>query len=489
MLWGSWWAVIPYLCYAALYASISDSRWHESSHGTAFKTDWMNNLLYEISSFMVMRESTVWRWSHTRHHSDTIIVGRDPEIAVPRPPDIKALVLSFVNYGVYPKYFKQILTHCTGRMLEDEKTYIPETEFPKVYFRARIYVVIYTAVIALSIATGSFLPIMLIGAVNIFGTWLMPIYGYTQHTGLAENVLDHRLNCRTIYMNFIHRYLYWNMNYHVEHHMFPLVPYHALPALHEAVKDDMPLPYTSLSQAWKEIIPAVLKQVKDPTFHIKRRLPAPKEPIEEGIPLSEAQPDADGWLEICAAADLGNEDVIRFDHIKKSFALYRDASGKLYATDGICTHGNTHLADGLVKGKIVECPKHNGRFNLADGSPARAPICRGLATYPIEERSGRIWLNLEKAGGDAIRRPIRYASSVTTVSPHSLRNWRSNPSIPMNKSNSPRAIICRSTSRLTNRSNSRISISLHLIQMYGSANTCSTSTSATPRLDAATITR
>ena len=103
VLWPSWWAVLPYLCYAVLYASSSDSRWHESSHGTAFKTDWMNNALYEVASFMVMRESVVWRWSHTRHHSDTIIVGRDPEIVVPRPPDIKALVLGFFNIGVYPK--------------------------------------------------------------------------------------------------------------------------------------------------------------------------------------------------------------------------------------------------------------------------------------------------------------------------------------------------------------------------------------------------
>ena len=87
-LWGSWWAVIPFAIYGVLYASTSDSRWHESGHGTAFKTDWLNNALYEIASFMVMRESTVWRWSHTRHHSDTIIVGRDPEIAVPRHPEL-----------------------------------------------------------------------------------------------------------------------------------------------------------------------------------------------------------------------------------------------------------------------------------------------------------------------------------------------------------------------------------------------------------------
>ena len=115
-LWGTWWAILPYIIYSVLYASTSDSRWHETGHGTAFKTDWMNNALYEIASFMVMRESTVWRWSHTRHHSDTIIVGRDPEIAVPRPPDVKTIIMSFFNLGVYPKYFKHILLHSFGRM-------------------------------------------------------------------------------------------------------------------------------------------------------------------------------------------------------------------------------------------------------------------------------------------------------------------------------------------------------------------------------------
>ena len=70
-LWGSWWAALPYALYAVLYASVSDSRWHESGHGTAFRTDWMNEALYEMASFMVLRESTPWRWSHVRHHSDT----------------------------------------------------------------------------------------------------------------------------------------------------------------------------------------------------------------------------------------------------------------------------------------------------------------------------------------------------------------------------------------------------------------------------------
>lgn len=402
-LWGTWWAVIPYAIYSVLYASTSDSRWHESGHGTAFKTDWMNNALYEIASFMVMRESVVWRWSHTRHHSDTIIVGRDPEISVPRPPNPIAILKAFFGLGVYPKYFKRIFIHAGGNMLAEEKTFIPEMEYSKIYRRARIYVGIYAAVIALSIYSGSILPLMFAGLTNLFGTWLMVTYGLTQHAGLAENVLDHRLNCRTVYMNPVNRFLYWNMNYHVEHHMFPLVPFHALPRLHEAVKDDCPVPYPSLLSAWREIVPAVLRQIKDPAYHVKRRLPEPKHRAGRGVTSfstgDNRTPDAEGWVDAGSAAALGRSDVIRFDHGKKTYALYRNAEGTLFATDGHCTHGNVHLSEGLVKGNTIECSKHNGRFNLLDGSPARPPVCRGLVTYPLQERHGRLLLNVLQAGG------------------------------------------------------------------------------------------
>jgi MocE subfamily Rieske [2Fe-2S] domain protein len=411
-LWGSWWAIVPYLIYSALYAATSDSRWHESGHGTAFKTDWMNNALYEVASFMVKREATVWRWSHTRHHSDTTIVGRDPEILAPHPPNIGGFILSF--FCVNPDYPTRLVLHFFGRMRADERTYIPESEFPKVHLRARIYVLIYAASIGLSIYLRSFLPVLFICLPNLFGTWLLYLYAGTQHAGLAENVLDHRLNCRTVYMNPVNRYLYWNMNYHVEHHMFPLVPYHALPRLHAVVREDMPEPYPGILSAWSEIIPAVRRQMTDYAYHIRRALPVPKPRRDDGFPTSDARPDAEGWIEVCAAADLGPADVIRFDHGKKTYALYRDDEGNLYATDGYCTHGNTHLADGLVKGKIIECAKHNGRFHLADGSPARTPICRGVATYPLEERQGRLHLNVVRAGGVGARELKTYRFRVVS---------------------------------------------------------------------------
>ncbi len=404
-LWGSWWAALPYFIYATFYGTASDSRWHECGHGTAFRTDWLNRAVYEIASFMVMRESVVWRWSHTRHHSDTIIVGRDPEIQVPRPPDLRAHVLSVCAVGGYRTFFPKLLMHAAGRVSAEERTFIPASEFPKVYRVARIYLALYVAALAAAVALHSWLPVFLFVLPQFFGTWLMIIHNTPQHAGLAENVLDHRLNCRTVYMNPVSRFIYWNMNYHVEHHMFPLVPYHALPQLHALIKDDCPPPYPSIAAAWREILPTLLRQVKDPGYHVKRQLPPPKPRSAVVARADDPSPDADGWIEVCAAADLARGDVLRFDYGRKTFALVRDEAGALHATDGICTHGNNHLADGLVIAGTLECPKHNGRFRLTDGAPARAPVCRGLAVYPLEERAGRLWLNVRRVGGCGARQP------------------------------------------------------------------------------------
>ena len=163
---------------------------------------------------------------------------------------------------------------------------------------------IYAVVIASAIAWRSWTPIFLFVLPQFFGTWLMIVHNTLQHAGLAENVLDHRLNCRTVYMNPISRFIYWNMNYHLEHHLFPLVPYHALPRLHAAVKDDCPAPYPSILAAWRELLPAILRQVKDPDYHVQRPLPPPRTRAVEGTYGSAAAPDAEGWIEVCADADL-----------------------------------------------------------------------------------------------------------------------------------------------------------------------------------------
>jgi fatty acid desaturase len=278
LTWGTWWAVPFFAVYGVLYGSSSDSRWHECGHRTAFKTKWMNDVVYQIASFMIMREPEVWRWSHTRHHTDTIIVGSDPEIAVPRPTDVAKTLLAFIGLPQARSYFQKVFTHAGGRLLPDEATFIPESECNKVYVTARVHLAIYAVVILWALAARSILPLMYVGLPSFYGAWLYLMTGYTQHAGLAEDVLDHRLNCRTVYMNPVVRFLYWNMNYHIEHHMFPLVPYHALPALHEEVKKDTPTPYNGFWEAYGEIIPTLWRQRRDPTYFARRVLPPTANP-------------------------------------------------------------------------------------------------------------------------------------------------------------------------------------------------------------------
>lgn len=406
-LWGSGWALIPFALYGVIYASSSDSRWHESSHGTAFKTDWLNNALYEIASFMVLRESVLWRWSHARHHSDTIIVGRDAEISLLRPIGLVNVLLKFVNIPTLFRYFQSVLRHAAGKITPAERTYIPESEFGKLFWRARLYLLIYGVAVGLAVGARSLLPLMFIGLPNLYGAWLMVVYGMTQHAGLAENVLDHRLNTRTVLMNRINRYLYWNMGYHIEHHMFPMVPYHNLPKLHALMKSDTPPPYNGLIEAYREIVPALVRISREPNYTIQRPLPAPSQQAEARqaaqVIMSSSVPDAAGWIEVCDLGRLVPGDMLRFEHAGHAYAIYRTQIGQLFASDGFCTHGRAPLADGFLQGTCIECPKHNGRFDIRDGSVRRPPPRRSLRTYEARERGGRVLLRVPPAAQEVTR--------------------------------------------------------------------------------------
>ncbi len=290
--WGTWWAVPFFLVYGVLYGSACDSRWHECGHGTAFKTQSKNDWVYALASFMVLRNPVAWRWSHARHHTDTIIVGRDPEITVMRPPDIARKALAFVGIPDAFVHFGVLVRQAISGPNAEEADYIPESEVPKVMFWARLFVGLHLVALLLALLTWSILPLMLIGGPRIYGTWHMVLVGLLQHGGLAEDVLDHRLNSRTVYMNPVSRWLYWNMNYHVEHHMFPMVPYHALPALHELIKDDLPPANPSIPHAYAEMIAAVLRQRTEPGYFARRALPPGAKPYVEAFHTETSLPEA-----------------------------------------------------------------------------------------------------------------------------------------------------------------------------------------------------
>ncbi len=100
------------------------------------------------------------------------------------------------------------------------------------------------------------------------------------------------------------------------------------------------------------------------------------------------------WIDACAADDIEEEDLIRFDHGERTFAIYRSPDNSFFCTDGLCTHEQVHLEDGLVMDYVIECPKHNGQFDYRTGKALRAPVCENLGTYPVKVEGGRVFIQI-----------------------------------------------------------------------------------------------
>jgi fatty acid desaturase len=270
--WGTWWAVPCFLVYGVLY-STSDHRAHELSHGTPFKTRWLNEALYHLNAFMTLHEGHYWRWSHTRHHTHTIIVGKDPEIAFPRPANRLYALLDFFFLKSGVLLLRDIALQAVGRISPDGEHFIPSSERSKVIRSARIFMLVFAAVIAACVYSQSILPAMYVVLPRFYGGFFAQFFNATQHTGLAEDVYDHRLNTRTFVTNPVFQWLYCNMNFHIEHHSLPMVPWHQLPKLHAAIKTQCPPVYPSVWAAWAEILPALQRQAHDASFQVTRPVP------------------------------------------------------------------------------------------------------------------------------------------------------------------------------------------------------------------------
>jgi fatty acid desaturase len=176
VFWGQWQAWVCFAVYGVLYGSACDSRWHECGHGTAFRTPWMNDAVYHIASVMVMRNPVSWRYSHARHHTDTIIVGRDPEIALMRPADLARGALHFIGLPDVFAHFAVLLRNAFGRFGGGELDYIPPTEVPRAVFWARVHVAIQGTAVVWAGAAGSVVPLLLIGGPRIYGCCRMAVW-------------------------------------------------------------------------------------------------------------------------------------------------------------------------------------------------------------------------------------------------------------------------------------------------------------------------
>ena len=392
----SWWSIPIFIVYGALYGGASDSRWHECGHGTAFRSRWANEAVYYIACFMLFRGPTVWRWSHYRHHTDTIIKGRDAEIVFQRPPSVGRALFAYTHIQGGTQMFWRLVKHAFGHLDEDAKEFVPESEWRRVIWESRIFVAIVAAAAIASVVILDPLPIMLIGGPTIYGAWLVVFFGITQHAGMREDVLDHRYNTRTVYMNPLFRWLYLNMNYHVEHHMFPSVPYRSLPDLHGEIKDQLAPALPNTFAAYKEIFSTLSRQAKDPTYEIPLDVPdVPGAHHKIEVGESNWVRHADGVIDLADAEAFDVGEMRRVDIEDRTFVLACLGPDEFALCGGICTHQQVHLADGALVDGQIECPKHNARFDARTGAPTQRPAKEGIAVYGVERQGDRIVTRLE----------------------------------------------------------------------------------------------
>lgn len=99
------------------------------------------------------------------------------------------------------------------------------------------------------------------------------------------------------------------------------------------------------------------------------------------------------WTDAAAVDDVPADDVIGLVVAGRDIALY-NAEGEIYATDNICTHAHARLCEGFLEGHEIECPLHQGRFDVRTGQPTCAPVTEAIRIYPVKVDAGRVLLAL-----------------------------------------------------------------------------------------------
>ena len=258
---------------------------HELSHGTVFKAKWLGKFFYFILGILTWNNIYKFRLSHFQHHLVTCYEGRDLEVKLPERFKKIDWLFSFTvtpvsGAGGIPGIFSLIpdtFRYAFGHLKEGWETMLlPEDrkkERRQVFNYARITLIVHIALAAYFIWSGWWILLFVVTFGSFFAPWLAILCALPQHLGLKGNDPDWRLCARTILLGPIARFFYWNMNYHIEHHMFASVPFYNLPKLRREIEKDLPKATRGLFKVWKELKPVIRKQREDPTYFVAPELP------------------------------------------------------------------------------------------------------------------------------------------------------------------------------------------------------------------------
>jgi fatty acid desaturase len=211
---------------------------HECSHGTAFRSRWLNEFSYRLVSLVYISQPTWYRYRHAVHHTYTQIQGKDPAMVLPSPTTWQHYLEQIVGWRFWTTFPVAITKHALGTMRPQDSWYIPKGDLPRIYYEARFMIAAYSAVAAIAIYFGSFAPLIYWLLPRMMGEPLQRVWRIAEHKGCDEGP-DVRTNTRSTQANFVMRALCWNMPFHSEHHVCPQIPFFALPALNKIAGDKL----------------------------------------------------------------------------------------------------------------------------------------------------------------------------------------------------------------------------------------------------------
>lgn len=281
--YGPWWGCLLLLFMYGVVSSFLINAVHELGHGTVFKTKILNDVFCHLFAFLGWINHELFASSHIRHHRYTLHPPDDLEVTLP----IRLIVWNALKDGIINPRHPIWAIRNTWRIAkgdfrgEWELTLYPESDAASRWIPvrwARAMLIGHAGVLLVSLYFGQWIIPILVSGNGIFGSILFFFCNNTQHVGLQDNTADFRMCCRTFYLNPLARFLYWQMNYHIEHHMYAAVPCYHLHRLHNLIKHDLPPTPNGLIAVWTEIIAILKKQEKDPTYQHVPQLPSTAAP-------------------------------------------------------------------------------------------------------------------------------------------------------------------------------------------------------------------
>lgn len=261
---------------------------HELVHRSVFRTRWLNELFVRVFGFLGWYNHHFFRASHEAHHKYTLHEPDDLEVVLPVRMTLGGyLARAIVDVPGFLHMLRGQVRRALGDSNPDRDRWTAAL-FPaddpdgrrRLVGWARILLAGHGLVAAVSLATGWWIVPVLLSLPAAYGRWLHLLLNETQHIGLAKETPDFRLCCRTILLNPFLRFLYWNMNYHTEHHMYAAVPCYHLGRLHRAIAHDLPPCPRGIVATWRQIAPVLRRQRIDPAYCYVAPLPSPAIPQE-----------------------------------------------------------------------------------------------------------------------------------------------------------------------------------------------------------------